>query len=492
MIAVSCTKFLEPKSQTEYIPRDINSLNELLIGDAYIDPNNQSTPVLSYNEIFSDDWACSNENSTNPNNLAKYSTYKPYFAWHPNMFKLAYDNSLYQNVWKYTYENILGCNAVLDYIDKVSGSDSDKEYVKGQALALRAFYYFQLVNLFGEPYNYNKKALGVPLKLTSNLELDYPSRATVEEVYMQIDKDLAEAEQSFIELPSAKQFIKDGRVNLPMIEFMKARVALFKEDYDAVISNGMKVLNDWGLTLLDLNSFTSTAAQPYYLFSSYKNPEAIWLFGNSLDCSRFSTEYLYLLSTSTSQTRRMFGASASLLNSFESTDLRKANYILKETTTVSNLSTAGKIPVSTTYAAINTEFGRALRLSEVYLMLAEAYYKKNKSADAITMLETLRSKRYSSSSGTAYKVPLGSTSGEQLFNFIKAERRREMCFEGLRWFDQRRWGMESFSREWKEEGVIVATFTIEKNDPAFTLPIPFDAMEKNSKLIQNTLSTPKY
>lgn len=492
LLVVSCSKFLEPKSQTEYIPRDINSLNELLIGEAYMNPNNQAVPVFSYNEIFSDDWACTVENCSHTDNLAKYPKFKPYFAWHPDMFSIAYNENTYQNVWKFTYKNILGCNSVLDYADDMSGTETERSYVKGQALALRAFYYFQLVNLFGEPYNYNKDALGVPLKLNSNMELSYPARATVKEVYSQIDKDLNDAEQFYLSLPSDKQFVKDGRINLPMIQFMKARVALFKEDYDAVITNSLKVLNDWSLSLFDLNSFTSTSAQPYYLFSSYKNPEAVWLFGNSFDFNRFAIENLYYIPTSTSQVRRMFGASASLLGSFETTDLRKANYILKESTTVSNLTAAGKIPVNTLYTAINTEFGRALRLSEVYLMLAEAYYKKDRPADAVEILENLRMKRYSSSSGTAYQVPAGSRSGEALYSFIKAERRREMCFEGLRWFDLRRWGMESFSRDWKEEGVIVATFTLEKNDPAFTLPIPFDAIEKNPNLVQNKLTTPKY
>ena len=67
-----------------------------------------------------------------------------------------------------------------------------------------------------------------------------------------------------------------------------------------------------------------------------------------------------------------------------------------------------------------------------------------------------------------------------------------MCFDGLRWFDLRRWGMESFSHVWKVEGVVEAVFTLEKNDPAFTLPIPFDAIEKNPYLEQNTLASPKY
>lgn len=492
LIVASCSKFLEPQSQTEYVPRDINALSELLIGKAYLDPTNTAFSAFGYNEILTDDWACTIENCVNTNNESRYTKYKAIFAWHPDMFKLSNDLGVYYNIWKTYYEYILGCNAVLDYLDKVEGSIDEKNYVKGQALALRSFYYFNLVNLFGEPYNYNKKALGVPLKLNSNLDVNYPSRATVEEVYTQMVKDLNEAEAAFSLLPNSKQFIKDGRVTMPMIQLMQARVALFMEDYDKVITYGNKVINEWGLKLLDLNSFVSTPAQPYYSFTNYSNPEAIWLFGCSQDMYKFTTEYIYKLPNSTSQTRRMFNASPSLLNSFETSDLRKNNYILKESTTVSNYVPAGKLPVGTTYLALSTEFGRAFRLSEAYVMLAEAYYMKNRPQDAVTILESLRIKRFNSNSGNEYKVPSGSETGTALYNFIKSERRREMCFEGLRWYDLRRWGMESFSREWKEEGVVVATFTMEKNDPAYTLPIPFDVIDLNPNLVQNKLSTPKY
>ena len=492
LIVTSCSEFLEPKSQTEYVPRDINALSELLIGDAYLDPNNLSTSAFGYNEILTDDWACTVENCVNSNNESRYTKYKAIFAWHPDMFKISNEFGVYYNTWKTFYKYILGCNAVLDYLDDVEGSDEEKSYVKGQALALRAFYYFNLVNLYGEPYSYNKKALGVPLKLNSNLDINYPSRATVEEVYVQIVKDLNEAETAFGTLPKSKQFIKDGRITMPMIQLMQARVALFVEDFDRVILYGNKVINDWGFKLLDLNSFTSTSAQPYYTFTSYSNPEAIWLFGCSQDMYKFTTEYLYKIPTSTSQTSRMFNASPSLLSSFEASDLRKNNYILKESTSVSNYVPAGKLPVGTTYLALSTEFGRAFRLSEAYLMLAEAYYMKNRPEEAVKLLEDLRINRFLKTSGTNYKVPAGSGSGTALYNFIKSERRREMCFEGLRWYDLRRWGMESFSREWKEEGVVVAAFTMEKNDPAYTLPIPFDVIDLNPNLVQNKLSTAKY
>lgn len=489
----SCSSFLEPQSQTEYIPRDLNSLNELLLGNAYIDAANQSRPIFSLHEIFSDDWAVTDANGNNTTNLSRYTLYKPLYAWHPQLFKLAIDNNVsFYNVWQGTYQNILGCNAVLDYVDKLQGSTQDRDYVKGQALALRAFYYFQLVNLFGEPYNYNKQALGVPLKLNSNLELDYPKRATVAEVYKQMDDDLSKAEQCYLALPSNKQFFKDGRITLPMIQLMKARLALFKEDYPQVVVNSKKIIEDWGLTLLDLNTFTPTTAQPLYLFSNYKNPEALWLFGCSFDLNRYVSEVIYSgTPISSANTRRMFMASGSLVNSFAANDLRKANYILKESTTSANLVPSGKIPINPSYAAITTEFGKALRLSEAYIMLAEAYYHTGQQQQAVTLLETLRKARFKNTSGDEYKVPAGSTSGAALLTFIKEERRRELCFEALRWFDQRRYGMESFSRTWKEEGV-ATVFTMEKNDPAFTLPIPADAIEKNPNLEQNKLANPKY
>ena len=62
---------------------------------------------------------------------------------------------------------IMGCNVVLGYLDRVSGDIETKENMRGQALVLRGWYYFMLVNLFGQPYNVGnpEENLGVPLKL---------------------------------------------------------------------------------------------------------------------------------------------------------------------------------------------------------------------------------------------------------------------------------------------------------------------------------------
>lgn len=493
-ILSSCSDFLEPKSQTEFVPRDVNSLNEMLLGNAYLDPQNQAQYIFAYHEIFSDDLACTRENGNNTLNADRYTKLKHYFSWHPSMFENARLGNTYFSVWRYSYERIVGCNAALDYVDKeeLKGKDWERNYVKAQALALRAFYYFNLVNLFGEPFSYNKEALGVPLKLNSDMTNEPLYRSTVNEVYAQMINDLKVAEECYLKIPVELQMERNGRTTLPMVQLMRARVALFMEDYATCEVYSQKVINDWGFQLLDLNSFTPIAAQPFYDFTTFDNPEAIWLYGCAFDLTRFTTDVIYPQPGSQTVSRRIFNASPGLIESYASSDLRTSNYIIRESTTVNNYLPYGKIPVTTTYALTTTKFGRALRVSEAYLMLAESYYHQNKIAESVQTIEKIRSKRYKATSGEEYKIPAASTTGEALLQFVKEERRREMCFEGLRWFDLRRWGMESFSREWKEEGVVVNIFTLEKNDPGFTLPIPPDAIENNPNLKQNKLTNPRF
>ena len=73
------------------------------------------------------------------------------YAWQPDIF-IQEGTLMYQSPWDWFYSYILGANAALDYIDGVSGTDDEKNIVKAQAFALRGYYYFQLVNMWGAPY----------------------------------------------------------------------------------------------------------------------------------------------------------------------------------------------------------------------------------------------------------------------------------------------------------------------------------------------------
>lgn len=145
--ALSCGDFLEPKSQSEFVPKEANALNEMLLGEAYPKPSG-STSISAYLEIFNDDICCADtEGTLDDNSISFESGYEALFGWQPSMFITMEGLGMMPiNIWESTYEFILGANAALDYIDGVTGTDEEKAYVKAQAYALRAFYYFLLVN----------------------------------------------------------------------------------------------------------------------------------------------------------------------------------------------------------------------------------------------------------------------------------------------------------------------------------------------------------
>ena len=139
---------------------------------------------------------------------------------------------------------------------------------------------------------------------------------------------------------------------------------------------------------------------------------------------------------------------------------------------------------------------RGIRTAELYLNRAEAYVRKfmetgedNYRTLALDDLNRLRENRYDTRNVTYTKVDIADA--DELLQFYKDERRRELCFEEHRWFDLRRYGMPSFSREWWDNGVLVKQYTLEKNDPSYTLPVPQAVIEQNRKLEQNKLANPR-
>ena len=106
-------------------------------------------------------------------------------------------------------------------------------------------------------------------------------------------------------------------------------------------------------------------------------------------------------------------------------------------------------------------------------------YRKNALAD----LNKLRENRYDTRN-VAY-VPVEITDADELFCFYKDERRRELSFEGHRWFDLRRMGMPQLVHKYYYDMNNVQEFVLEENSLRYVLPIPEKAMERNSNLVQN-------
>lgn len=495
----ACGDFLEPKSQSQYIPKDANALQEMLIGEAY--PRQQNTQFLNYLEILADDVEQNQVEGYGftDNDKVTMEIFEVLYSWQPNMFEIQekLGGSPVVNTWENLYEYILGANAALDYIDEVSGTEVEKNHIKAQSYALRAFYYYMLVNQYGLPYNYNKESLGVPLKLDSKMREEgniLMKRNTVEEVYRQIVTDLNEAERLFQGLSTSLQYEPNYLVSLPMVQLLKSRVALYMENWAEAKTYAEKVIKDWNFSLRDLNTIPAPEAgikEPYYTFNTYDSPEVIWSYGTIRDLTGEYEGYIDKEDeyADGEETRKMFKAADELIKSFQEGDLRKDRYITREmqynewepeNSTFYDIylpygkyKTLSSVPASKS----NDYFALSFRIAEAYLNYAEAAAMNKAEGDAITAMHTLLEKRYIAGNAPSFS----GLTGEALITKIREERRKELCYEGQRWFDLRRYGMLPIQHKW--EGKV---YTLTKNDLSYVLPIPKEVLQRNLLLEQNS------
>lgn len=509
----SCEDFLDPSSTSEFVPKDANSLNELLLGEAY--PRNDIDGMNIFLNLLDDDITAMPYQT--PQDGFDANRFLAAYTWQPDMFKMmeeaGYSNT---NMYEQYYELILGANAVIDYIDQVNDEKQNINYVLAQAYALRGFLYFKLVNIFGQPINSQPDALGVPLKLNSGVENteNALARRTVQEVYTQIINDLKEAERLYETLPANKQFAKDYRTSLPMVQLLLSRVHLYQENWSDAASYAHKVMTNSNFKLLDLNVVETLTEEGYPFYKTYhaysESSEVIWVYGSVSDMGSWVMSYAGT-SNPKDNNRVMhayFKASDDLMDTYEDTDLRKERYIIKKAVRDErgidiwtpmaigklsvNIPQDNGVSLNNFYKPISGSgvFGRSLRLSEAYLNYAEAkamMYQMGTDANGATeaqdALDELRVKRYAANDFKSLDI----TDAEELIQFVRNERRRELCFEDHRWYDLRRWGMKEIKHVWYNDANTKSTFTLTQGDKGYTIPIPDEAMDLNAALKQNEL-----
>jgi hypothetical protein len=130
--------------------------------------------------------------------------------------------------YQFFYRIISNANVLITGIDKTPGDAIDKNMIKGQALAYRGWAYFNLVQLYGKRFDRNESnnTPGVPLVLTPTIEPQ--ARATVAEVYKQVNDDLAQAETL---LATARPRADKSNFNVNVVRGIQARVALTQQNW---------------------------------------------------------------------------------------------------------------------------------------------------------------------------------------------------------------------------------------------------------------------
>ncbi|WP_165730720.1 RagB/SusD family nutrient uptake outer membrane protein [Polaribacter sp. 20A6] len=424
---ISCDKYLDIELVGQVIPKSVEEYRSFLTSAYSIAKNHKVLTTYRTDELsLSAD-------------AAGIEFYQDLFIWNdlnPSPLTTVFPYATFYNTIFYT-------NHVINSEATIEGNLSEKEQLVGEAYALRAMQYFELINLYAKPYNKataNTDA-GVPITTEYDAEKEYDVQ-TVEEVYALILSDLAKAE---ILINIQKQDVGyNYRFSVVAIKALKSRVYLYQQEWQKAIdvANEALAIN---AEIQNLNADTSIMPSEYNSVESILALETI----ASVD----------LVSNTT--------ISDALINAYnQTTDLRFPLYF-KQNTDGSFSSKKGA----------ETKFKVSYRTAELHLTIAECLAALNKDVLAKEKLISFAENRYTTDGFNTYKANVNSLKSNDLKIEILEERRREFAIEGQRWNDLRRTTQPKLTKIF--DGV---TYILEENDARYVIPFPNDATINNPNL----------
>lgn len=335
------------------------------------------------------------------------------------------------SLWSEPYKALNAANTILAAIDNVPASDA-RNNAEGEALAIRALCHFELALTYGTPYTKdNGASYGVPLATKVFDADELPGRATVAQVYEQIIEDLT---TSLGLLSEEKNY---GHINRWGVKGLLARVYLYKGDWDNAFKYADEVADKGGFKLISHEEYVN-------VWSQKENSESVFDLDVDDTESGNLERYGYVVGPEGYGEFCTTKAFMALLNEHED-DVR-----LQLLTDVSTTDGEGKpikekrfmnkVPGYNGATSVNNI--RVVRLSDIYLIAAEAALKKTEKDQnkADYYLNEIIKRAIPS----AQKV----AATEEL---ILKERRKELNMEGHRFYDAMRLGL-SLERKTTEGG----------------------------------------
>ena len=371
-----------------------------------------------------------------------------------------------QAIWQNHYRVIIRANTIIDRvptITEIGFTDVQKNQMLAEAKFMRAITYFQLVNLFAQPFNCNNgSAPGVPLVLKEfSGEVEFPARSTVAEVHLQIKKDLEEA---IANLPVTHIPASDtrGRATKGAARALLSRLHLYRGEWTEAASRAGEVITATPTYVLapNYNFYDQTTAEDIFVsvmtttdnsrtgtggWGSFHRPASAGGRGDA----PFSTSLIMAYMEEPGDKR------LNLSDSAVAADQVRRRFTLKYFD-----------------ARTNADDAPLIRVTEMYLNRAEALAEKDGiNQTSIDLINALRKR-----AGLAEWTLVTFVTKQDFINAILNERRKELAFEGHRRMDLLRKGKSL--RTTGPTAAISAPCTGQK----VILPIPQREIDINSSL----------
>lgn len=348
-------------------------------------------------------------------------------------FSFTSSNSGIKGQWSYDYAGIARANLSISYLTDAAQmtslgiDEASRKYMLGQVYFLRAFYYFDLVNLYGDV-----PLLVAPLK-NFNDAYSVAKRETKANVYIQINKDLAEAKSL---LPSGK--FADGtekwRVSIGAVLAMQAKVALYNQQWANVITT-VNEIEALGYYSLDANYFDN-----FSVAKEFAESEVIFSYDHqSLTTPRSGNGLCALLGWG------FVAPTANFISAFEPNDPR-LGYTVTGQDIYKYLGELNDNNKGNDDAPSNKIY---IRWADVMLWKAEALNETGNYPAAIAIINSIRQRARTTIKADGTYPPAGtlpdrdvvSANKEQIKGWLIQERRVELGFESQRFNDLKRWNL---------------------------------------------------
>lgn len=413
--------------------------------------------------------------------------------------------------WGAEYTKVYYANLVLDYIDKVSGSEEDKANLKADAHFLRAYCFFIIALAHTLYYDgTNGDEPGISLKQTPSFE-ENVSRSNLKDTWDFIENDLQQA------LKITKPFVRaDGkhinwRGSTGAVKAFAARYYLYRADYEKAEYYALEALKEYGsfkdfndpaemyyhrsvgkYTLTDTGEEV-TVKKPYL----YNQLVTYWGMETNMEVLLGWSELFYARTVQCATS--WFIPTADLLDTFAEdvpqgkpeNDLRY-KYFMAPYYSISTFKTKTSDRVYPGYIQFMGEVLSGPTVAEMNLIIAESLARKGDASGAMARVNALRRNRIEKSVYT----DLTASSSDVALKKVLQERRREMPFS-IRWYDLKRLNATDAANKvtikrsfynYTSTGVLpgdgVRDYVLEPGSRHYAIPILTDEIVKSNGVIQ--------
>ena len=443
VMLTGCNDYLDIKPKGEKIPTTV-SYYETLLNYESVQKVSDTYPAYLTDDVFLPDVA---EGTATPGLNSVDQSIRNLYLFKKEVFGDAQDDGF----WFASYNRIYYYNTVIDNIMNADGSDEQQKLsIRAEALISRALEYLYLVNGYAKYYDVRtaESDPGVPLILDEDISKKNLVRASVKDVYAQIQSDLQTA------LPNLPMQAKGNafRASKAAGYGVLAKMYLYMGNYTEALKAANAVL-EMNNSLLDLKKYAVVKPQSSIgrtnVPQDIDNPENIYI--------KFAP-YVYGLSS------KVFG-SDELISLFSEDDMRLQVYFTKN---------FRNIPTDKYVWAPYLRANLAVSSPEIYLIAAECEAREGSIERAIALINKLRDNRIKNN------TDIVATDRNDALQKVLEERRRELAMSGMvRYIDLKRLNQESQFAKTVTHVTGEGTFRLEPNSPLYVLPIPAKVMRFN-------------